>query len=129
MEEKTIPTGDSSQKSPGHCATDASFHTALPAAQLNWPAMVMEVERFIVPVELLTLTISLEAGTPAGVQLVELNQSLLAEPFQVRLVCATAKFAPTTQTNQNAEYARVATPGEKQKTASRFIGESVNARF
>ena len=101
----------------------------VPPAQLNWPAIVTGAERFIVPAELLTLTVSLVAGTPTGIQLVGLNQSLLVEPFQVRLVCAVAKFAPTTQTSKNAEYARKATPGEKQKSASRFIGEMVNECF
>jgi hypothetical protein len=43
--------------------------------------MVTGAVRFIVP--LLKTTVSVAAGTLAGVQLFVLNQSLLTEPFQV----------------------------------------------
>src|ERR1017187_5222566 len=56
----------------------------VPPVQLNWPLMITGAVRLMVP--LLTLTVSLDPGAPAGFQLPALNQSLLAEPVQVRLV-------------------------------------------
>src|SRR5271165_7063663 len=60
------------------------FPLKVPPDQLNWPLMVTGALRLIVP--FVKLTMSLDAGTPEGVQLVALNQSLLTEPFQVRLI-------------------------------------------
>src|SRR3982074_3262879 len=54
-----------------------------PPDQLNWPSTVTGPVRLIVP--LLKLMLSPDAGTPTGVQLFALNQSLLAEPFHVLL--------------------------------------------
>ena len=56
----------------------------VPAPQLNTPALVTELVKLMV-VPLVKLTVSVEAGTPAGIQLVLLNQSLETEPFQVKV--------------------------------------------
>jgi hypothetical protein len=61
---------------------------------LNWPLIATGEERLMVPLP--KLTISLVAGTPTGVQLFGLNQSELAEPFQVLFVWARAEFAKRT---------------------------------
>src|SRR5579883_676712 len=58
----------------------------VPPAQLNWPEIITGAVRLIVP--LVKLIVSLAAGTPLGHQLFGLNQSLLAEPFQALLFCA-----------------------------------------
>jgi hypothetical protein len=53
----------------------------LPPDQLNWPPTVTGLEKLMVP--LLKLTVSLSPGTPAGLQFVPLNQSDEAAPVQV----------------------------------------------
>src|ERR1035441_4864858 len=72
----------------------------VPPVQLNWPLMTTGDVRLMVP--LLTLTVSLDPGAPAGFQLPGLNQSLLAEPVQVLLVCAEAKSAIAKQASKIA---------------------------
>src|SRR5208282_5917681 len=62
--------------------------------------MVTGAVKLIVP--LLTLMMSLLAGTPTGVQLVALNQSLETEPFHVRFVCADATLTQNRQTNPSS---------------------------
>lgn len=64
----------------------SGFPLSVPPDQLNWPLIVTGALRLILPP--LKLTVSFAAGTPAGVQLEALYQSVLTEPFQVRLVCA-----------------------------------------
>ena len=56
----------------------------VPPDQLNVPPIITGLNRSIVPV--VKLTVSLVAGTPVGVQFPELNQSLLTEPFQVNVL-------------------------------------------
>ena len=62
----------------------------VPPDQFNWPAMVTGAVRLTVPFE--TVMMSLVAGTPLGLQLLGLNQSLFTEPVQVRFVWADAKL-------------------------------------
>src|SRR5512141_3209595 len=57
---------------------------SVPPNQLNWPAIVTGALRFIVP--LVKLTVSLVAGTPAGVQLAGLNQWPAVPPLQFFVV-------------------------------------------
>lgn len=56
----------------------------VPPDQLNWPLKLTGAERLIVPPE--KLTVSPAVGTPVGVQLLGLYQSLLAAPVQFRVV-------------------------------------------
>ncbi len=55
----------------------------VPADQLNTPLSVTEFVKSIVP--LVRLIVSLDVGTPAGVQLPAVNQSLETEPVQVNV--------------------------------------------
>jgi len=55
----------------------------VPPDQLNNPLIVIELVKLIVPLG--KLTVSVDAGTPTGVQLLLLNQSLETEPFQVNV--------------------------------------------
>jgi hypothetical protein len=52
----------------------------VPPAQLNTPLTVTGLDKLIVP--LVKLTVSVDPGIPVGVQLRELNQSLETDPFQ-----------------------------------------------
>src|SRR5882724_4550388 len=70
---------------------------SVPPVQLNCAPMTTVAVRLMEPLP--TLTVSFEAGTPAGVQLVGLNQSPLAEPVQVRLVWAEARFTVAKQSS------------------------------
>jgi hypothetical protein len=54
----------------------------VPENQLNTPLTAIGLLRLMV-VPLVKLMVSPEAGTPAGIQLVLLNQSVEIEPFQV----------------------------------------------
>src|SRR5438105_439863 len=62
-------------------ATVKLLPVTVPFCQLNCPLTVTGAVRLIVPPK--KLMVSLTAGTPAGVQLLALNQSLLTDPFQV----------------------------------------------
>jgi hypothetical protein len=77
----------------------------VPPLQLNWPLMVTGAVKLMVP--LLKLMVSLVAGTPIGVQLLELNQSELTDPFQVLVDWAEANSG-------FARHARATTAAEKQ---------------
>lgn len=61
-----------------------------PADQLKDPLIVIELVKLIIP--LVTLMVSLEPGTPTGAQLFALNQSVEAEPVQVKVA---AEHQPT----------------------------------
>src|SRR5208282_1057362 len=77
----------------------------VPPDQLNDPPIVTELVKFIVP--LVKLMVSVDAGTPAGIQLVGLNQSVDTEPFQVKLA---AEQQPTlTRTNRQSRGSRMDT--------------------
>jgi hypothetical protein len=55
----------------------------VPPDQLNVPPIVTGLGKLMVPLALVKLMVAVDAGTPAGVQLSAVNQSLETEPFQV----------------------------------------------
>jgi hypothetical protein len=70
----------------------------VPPSQLNCPAKVTGAVKLMVPLP--KLTVSFEAGTPAGLQLLVLNQSVETEPVQVK-VAPEAEPAPINPKRQS----------------------------
>jgi hypothetical protein len=85
----------------------------VPPDQLNTPLIATAFVKLMV-VPLAKLMVSVETGTPTGVQLVLLNQSLETEPFQV---------------NVAAEQQPTFSKTERQSRANRITGASRVPRF
>ncbi len=91
----------------------------VPPDKLNTPLIVRAFDKLIDP--LVKLTVSVDAGTPTGVQFVLLNQSLETEPFQVNVA---AEQHPTfSRTDSQSRGSSVA------KEKCRFIRDVFQGRF